>query len=390
MRGGNAFIAVDPYCASDQPAQDPQNPYASLTADRSSGLPDLFKAWGIESLEKQVVGDINLATKVSAGQGGASLMFPVWLTFNEQQGKGVPIVSKDDVATAQLDNVMMAWPGGFTLNHIEGITAQPLFQTTKDSMAYEENDIRFSAENPDALLKKFRSANKSYVLAAKLTGKFKSSFKSKPTVPHTENTETIKLDEYQSEGTKPGTVVVVADVDFMADQFSASSQNLLGTRLVSLLNDNLVFVANAVENLAGSNELISLRSRGRFTRPFTKVQEIESNAQQRWRQEETLLEAKLNTANQRLTELQAGSNTKSGANVFTSALLDEIKKFRDERAEAQRKLREVRRELREDKESLGTVLFALNTFALPVLLIIVSLVMYQRKVQRTRARRSVS
>ena len=96
--------------------------------------------------------------------------------------------------------------------------------------------------------------------------------------------------------------------------------------------------------------------------------------------------ARLNAANERLSELQSaasrGEEGGKGEQVFTKALLDELKKFRDERAEAQERLREVRKNLRQDKERLGSSLFAINTFLVPLVLIICSVFWYARQAGR--------
>ena len=156
---------------------------------------------------------------------------------------------------------------------------------------------------------------------------------------------------------------------------------------------------NLVENLTGSTDLISLRSRGKFARPFTKVQEIELRAQEKWLQVEQKLQAKLQELNQRINELQATSGSGRGqplgmkqggqTKLMTRELIEEMKSFREERIETQRELRRVRRNLRKDKESLGRTLFLLNTFAVPFLLIGGTLVCYRvrkRRIQKAEGK----
>jgi ABC-type uncharacterized transport system involved in gliding motility auxiliary subunit len=385
VKGGRLFVAVDPYSAVDTPKTDPNNPFAAMMAERSSNMKKLLSTWGVNLIEKQVVGDINLATTVATGQDRQQQVFPVWLTLGGDAKAKQSLVDRDNVITSQLDNVMFAWSGALELSNVEGLTMEPLFRTTQEAMLYPEQDIRLSGDNPDELLKKYRRGNQAYVLGVRVSGKLKSSFPNKPGSEPSEQNQSA-ADGHIAQGTKETNVIVVADVDFLADQYTAYVQQFFGTQLVTLINDNLVFAANAVENLAGSNDLISLRSRGKFTRPFTKVQAIEGRAQEKWKQGESEFQAELNQANQRLSQLQSGTGGgKEGKKLFTAALLNEIKTLREQRAEAQRRLREVRRMLREDKEHLGLILFLLNTFLVPLILIVGSIVIYCRKGKGSRA-----
>jgi ABC-type uncharacterized transport system involved in gliding motility auxiliary subunit len=387
VNGGKLFVAIDPYCGTDQPKSDPNNPMAAMMADRSSNLPKLLSTWGVSLKEKKLVADVNLATKVSTGPGALPQSFVLWLTLNSQGDLRKEVINRDSISTSQLENVMLAWVGALQLTGVKGIAMEPLFRSTTESVLFNDSDVRFGGGNPEELLKKYIRGSESHVLGVKLVGKFKSSFDKKPGSEEVEPTMSVE-GGHVSEGTNETSVVVVADVDFLADQYSARSQRFLGAQLITLLNDNLVFAANVVENLTGSNDLISLRSRGRFTRPFTKVQELEAKAQERYKLEEMRLQAKLNQANQRLSQLQNAGGGEEGKKVFNKALLDEIKIFREERKNAQKDLRNVRRRLREDIERLGTLLFLSNTFLVPLLLIIGSSVFYLVRKKRTRSKES--
>ncbi|MCB0320000.1 MAG: Gldg family protein [Bdellovibrionales bacterium] len=378
VKGGSLFIAVDPFCSAFEPPQDPNNPFASIGADRSAVLPEL-SGWGVEMKGKKVVGDINLATPVAVRQGQRPEMFPVWLTFSSANApKGEWVVNQDEIISSDLETLMIPWPGAFDIKKQEGVTITPLLRTTDEAMLYEENDIRFSADRPEVLRKKYVRGTESQVVALKIQGKLKSNFSAKPGDGAAETNMSTE-GGHISQGTEDANIIVVADVDFLSDAYAAQAQNIFGARFISLLNDNLIFAANATENLSGSNDLISLRSRGRFVRPFTKVQEIEASAQDRWKQEEEEFQAKLNEANQRLSQLQNGMDSGGGKQAFSSALLEEMKDLRERKKDAQQKLRDVRRKLREDKEDLGRVLFLVNTFLIPVILVLISVFWYRKK-----------
>ena len=364
MRGGNLVLLEDPFAMTDSPPQDPSNPMANFTYDRSSNLNSITSKWGFKLEEQKIVTDRYLATAVNTGQGRAE-NFIAWLSLTAATSKNAtsPLI-ENDVVTNNLENIMYAWGGALSLNEKmpEGVSSTILLRTTEDAMLMDEKTIRFSAENPNILAEKHVPGGKQLNLALKLTGTFESNFDTKPE-GSTSSQQHIKKAE------KSATILVFSDVDFTADDYSAMSQNLFGTEIVNFLNDNQTLALNALDNLTGNADLIALRSRGRFTRPFTKIMNIEAEAQDRYKDVEKSFQQAIDQANERLSKLQAGmKNEKKGA-MMNDALLSEIQKLREDKREAQRKLREVRLALRQDKEFLGSVLFVFNTFFVPMVLI---------------------
>ena len=100
---------------------------------------------------------------------------------------------------------------------------------------------------------------------------------------------------------QPINVVVVADTDMLDDRFWAQSHDFFGQRVVVPIAGNGDFVANAVEVLAGGEDLVGLRSRGTSARPFEVVEQIQRAAQTRYSAEEQALEAKLKETQAKLT-----------------------------------------------------------------------------------------
>lgn len=386
LRGGKLFVAVDPFAQADVPEQDPNNPMAGMTADRSSNLNKLLSAWGVEQIAGKVLGDRTNSMKVATGPGREPTPFVAWVGLPKQS------FSKDDVVTNSLEQMIFAWPGALSVKPIDGEVIEPLATSSADTKLYQTSEFMFGGD-PDKMLQSFVSEGKSYPIAVRISGKLKSAFpggKPGEVRKPEENQSSVKPDKDAplKESSGSSNVIVVADVDFLTDRFSIQRQNFLGTQLVSLFNDNQVFFQNAIENLNGSEDLISLRSRGRFSRPFVRVQQLERQAQEKFQQEELVLEAKLNGATQRLNALQnqsGDSAQQGGKQVFSQAVLDEIKKFREERKEAQDRLREVRRDLRQDIEGLGQTLFLICTFLMPLILILISVAAAYNKHSRLSA-----
>ncbi len=378
LRGGRLFLALDPHCQADIPPPNPQNPMAARFADRSSSFEKLLTTWGV-TFTKEVVGDRKLATKVNVGRGQAPQDFVLFLSLRNLS-KNEKIINKVDLVTNELENLLLPWAGAFKTEEKEGITFDPLLSSSTDSRLYKENEYKF-ADNPEKLLSGFNPDKTQHVLALRVRGNFKSAFpEGSPTTTEEEKISS-SVSQHLKSSVGASNVVIVGDVDFLADPYSVQVQSIFGATFATRINDNLVFLQNVVENLLGSDDLINLRSRGQFSRPFTKVIEIELRAQERWLEEEKVLQAKLKAANNRLTQLQSSSGSDK---LMTSALLEEIKQFRDERQETRKRLREVKRNLRKDKQRLGDQLFLLNTFAVPLLLIIISIAFSRRRNRKNR------
>ena len=143
-------------------------------------------------------------------------------------------------------------------------------------------------------------------------------------------------------------------------------QNFLGQVIVVPSADNGNFVINAVENLAGSGELISLRSRGSVHRPFTAIETIRQDAEFRYLAREEALRDKLATTEQRIAELSQVA-TGGVAGLSTPETDAEMDTFRQELLTTRRELRDVQRDLRQDIESLETLLKVLNIALMPAL-----------------------
>src|SRR3990172_852060 len=375
LRGGRLLVFVDTYCESDEQKPNPANP--NMLSQKFSELEKLFKVWGVELVKGKVAADKDLATVVNTGSG--TIPYVVWLSLGENN------MERKDVITGQLENMLLPSPGVLKSAQTEGITYTPVLQTTKNASTIDGMSLGFT--QPSMLLQRITPGTEALTLALKLSGKFKTAFpEGRPAASKKDDKQAEGREEEKPEGEplkesqKETNILIVADADLLADRFSVQVQNIFGQRLAMPFNDNLNFILNSVENLSGSNDLIRIRSRGKFTRPFTKVQEIEKAAEAKWKDQEKQLQDKVNDINRRLQEIQKpGGGQTSNRQVISSAIQDEINKYRVEKSNAQKKLREVRRNLRQDKEALGNWLFLINTFLIPSLICCIAVVVYVTK-----------
>jgi ABC-type uncharacterized transport system involved in gliding motility auxiliary subunit len=166
-------------------------------------------------------------------------------------------------------------------------------------------------------------------------------------------------------------VIVVADTDFLQDQFWLDVRELLGQQVAIPSAHNGAFVLGALENLTGSDALISLRARGVADRPFELVNALRRDAEMRYLSSEQALTARLNDLRTKLASLQ-----KEGTGdelVLSDKDRQEIDKFRADLVATQHDLRLVKRELRKDIDNLDGVLKFVNIAAMPLLIGLVSI-----------------
>ena len=153
----------------------------------------------------------------------------------------------------------------------------------------------------------------------------------------------------------------------LADRFWVVVQEFLGNRIAVPSAANSALVINALDNLTGSGDLISVRNRGTFTRPFTRVVALRQQAERAFRAKEQELIAQLEATEQRLLELEE-SNQGNDTLVITDAQREELVEFRQERVRIRKELREVRRQLRADIERLESWLKFANIGLVPILI----------------------
>jgi ABC-type uncharacterized transport system involved in gliding motility auxiliary subunit len=191
-------------------------------------------------------------------------------------------------------------------------------------------------------------------LALRLQGTFKTAFPNGRPASGDEEEEgaPAETSEPLTESTQNGVVVLVSDVDMINDRFCLNRMNFMGRAIFSPSNDNLAFTLNMIEQLTGSEALIGLRSRGTFNRPFDRVLQLEKDAQKQWQEEELKLVQKLQDTQQRINELQQ-SKDKDQQFILSPEQAAEVEKFRKQRFETQRQLKEVRKNLRRKIEQLG-------------------------------------
>src|SRR5205823_4875351 len=240
-----------------------------------------------------------------------------------------------------------------------------------------------------------------YALAVRLTGKFKTAYpEGKPGEKSAAKTEDEKKESEKKEGdtkaeskpenslkesTADGVAILVGDSDMIFDPVCAQVQNIFGQKIVIPQNGNLNLAQSMVEQLAGDSNLIAVRSRATLNRPFTVVKKMEERAQESYRSKIKELEASLSETQQKLNELQR-TKEKGQRFILSPEQQQELARFRQKEAEAKKELKQVRKNLRRDVDSMENRLKWINIAAMPVVVSLtgITLAVYKRK--RTAAK----
>jgi ABC-type uncharacterized transport system involved in gliding motility auxiliary subunit len=274
-------------------------------------------------------------------------------------GFGKADLNRSEVITANLDSINVSTVGAFSLAKDATAKLVPLLQSSDQAMIVPSERVKFLPD-PSALLTGFKPTGEHYVIAGRLEGKFKSAFPER------------KDEGHLAEAKDSGAILLVADTDILSDRLWVQVQNFFGQKMMNAFANNGDLFLNAVDNLAGSSDLISIRGRATSQRPFTTVEALKRAADDRFRVKEQELQQELSETERKLNELQSGKS-KEQALVLSPEQKSELDKFTKRKVEIRKELRDVRRQLDADIERLGSKLKFLNIVLVPLLLTLLAL-----------------
>ncbi|MCL4179418.1 MAG: Gldg family protein [Verrucomicrobia bacterium] len=368
LRGGKLLAFLDPMSIADN-RDSMMNPLQRASAG-GSNLEKLLGVWGVEYDAGKVLADMTYKTMIG-GRDGRPQESPTVLSLTRDA------INAEDIVTSQLDNLLLAYPGAFSGTPAAGLTRTVLLKSSPNSQLIEKMLAQFGGVDRD-----FKPDQKEYALAIRLTGKFKTAFPDgKPgAAADSADTTAQPAEGSLKESSDENSVILVADSDIMFDPVVARVQNLLGFRIVDPLNGNLNFGQSLVELMAGDSNLIAVRSRATLNRPFTVVRQMEEKAQDSYRNQIRQLEQSAQETQQRLSELQSAKSSDQRF-VLSPEQQDQLTKLRQTEAQVNRELKDVRRRLRQDVDSLQNWIKALNIAAMPLAVTLTGILaaFYKRK-----------
>jgi ABC-type uncharacterized transport system involved in gliding motility auxiliary subunit len=381
LRGGKLVALLDPFSFVDSQLSGQQGMMRGETYGAS--LNKLLKSWGLEFSETKVVADPTLATRIQRQNGSTDSDMTVLSVTADT-------INKADPLGASTSDLLLPFAGAFTGTPASGLKEEVLVSTTPQAGLVDANMAILGGEGAR---KFYKPGNTPLALAIRLTGKFKSAFPEgkpasanpSPTPGASPEPSATPVPTYLKEATNEGVAILIGDSDFAYDQIAGREQQMLNQVVFSPTNGNLNLIESSVELLAGDSNLMSIRSRTSANRPFVVVNKMEAAAQDKYQNKIDELETGLQQARQKLSELQSAKQADQKS-VLSPEQQAEIKKFQENEAQIDKQLKQVRKELRQEIDSLQNWLKWLNIALMPVVVTCVGLGLAFLK-KRSRAAR---
>ena len=386
MRGGKTMVFLDPNADSMVSRTQQGN---LIPAGMSSELPGLLEAWGIEFPRDKVLTDNELALRVSMGQGQRPIAHLGML------GAQRNFLTQSDSVTSRLETINMSSPGVIRQAAGANTRFEALIVSSSDSMLMDAQLLE-DVTDPSILFDEFVSGGISHTIAARISGVIETAFPDGRPIVEVEalDEEIAALDEedtieeepvseHLSSSNSEVNILVFADTDMLNDRMWVQVGQFMGQRIPRPFSNNGDMVINALDNLGGGADLSSIRGRGTYSRPFTRVIQLQRQADDRLRVEEAELLDRLAEAEASLAELNQDENGELVGQV-TPEIQAEVDRFNEQMLETRRSLREVQYQLTEDIEQLGANLKLINTALIPVLLSLLALLLSYLRAQRRK------
>jgi ABC-type uncharacterized transport system involved in gliding motility auxiliary subunit len=384
LRGGKMVALLDPYSFVEAQTGGGYGGAGGY----SSTLAKLLPAWGIQFSDSKILADPLFATQV---QGENDVQSDPTILSITSEG-----INKQDALGAAINDLLLPFASVFTGKPADGLKEEVLVKSTNQAGLVDTSLLQAGA---DAVRKQLKSDNTSYPIAIRLSGKFKTAFpsgkpasKSSPepdqtskpasapsTSPTPESSESLK------EGHAEGVVILVGDSDFAYDAIAGRTQQVLAQTVFVPSNGNLNFIQSCVEQLAGDSDLIGIRSRSSGNRPFVVVNKMEAAAEQKYQSKIDELEDNLNQTRQKLTALQTGKQTDQKT-LLSPEQQSEIKKFQENEANISQELKQVRKNLRQEVDSLQNTVKWIDIAGMALIVTLVGLALALVKRRKRAAR----
>ncbi|MGI0119299.1 Gldg family protein [Zooshikella sp. RANM57] len=438
LAGGNALIFVDPVAS-----QDTGGGGMMAFGPKASNLEALFKAWGLIMTKDKVIGDAKHALSISQGQGqrparhlgivgygkenfakdevvmadlevinfatagalepieGATTTFTPLIQSSDQamlidaskfaflQNPSTlfndfkPTGEHYTVAARIQGPVKTAFPDGPPEKKEEQDEADNADATgDAESETMAKADDKAAAENTsiDEAAKADKQKTEE-VAAAGVNAKANTTDEAKEQNEAEDKEEEVLFPDPLTASKDDINVVVIADTDVLGDPLWVSVRQFFGQTFAQPFAGNGDLFINSVDNMLGNADLISIRGRGQFSRPFDLVDAIEREAEDKFREKERELQKQLEETESKLSELQS---SKDGEEKLTLSPEQKqaLEQFQAEKLRIRKDLREVQHQLGQDIEELGTLIKLLNILSIPLLLTL--LLLGNHYIQRRR------
>ena len=342
LNGGSTVILVDPYFERNN------------HLEKSSDLKTVFRTLNINYID-QVILDGAQATRLQTQQNitdNTSLQTMLKLNWPEVRGS---FINQNENISDGLSLIRLVSPGGLApLNEESSVNYFPILSSSEATMDLPMKDVL----DPIKLINNFKPSGISYDFGVRLTGSAQSNF----------NNFESKYENHVRESTQDLNVVVFSDTDFIRNAFWARIQKFLNSTVIEQTSDNGSLITNVLDSMTGYQQFINLRNKETPFRPFVVVQQLQADAEQKYLGQEQELQAQLDQTLNKIRNLSSG---REGEEVnLSDEQLEELAVFQLEVESTRKQLREVRRNLSKDIDNLANKINIINTFLIPITLIV--------------------
>jgi len=382
MRGGKLMVFVDPHCMKDKP-EEQSNPYAAMGYDSSSDLNALLNKWGAKMTKNEIAVDRSLAQIVQIGRNSPPKRFMPYLGLNKECFNGSEIISSN------LDNMKMIYAGALEKTKSDNDVV-PIITTTKTGNIWEPSGkYELMMPDPEKLMTTIKDGTKEIMLACRITGKFKSNFPDgieiEKEVEQTEDSgkeeEPVMEKEHLeavSQCKDNNSIIVVADVDVITNDM-AYQNTIFG---VAQVGDNAPFVMNSLDFLGGDENLIMVRTRGNYSRPFKVIEAIKTRAEKATHEEVSAINKKIAEYRSQLQQIgQSGENTE----LINSKAIEKRKELEKSIRQAEKQLRYLQEKKRKSVEALEFRLKLINLFVTPSIVFLIAIILTGLRIRKVKA-----
>ncbi len=342
LSGGKSVIFVDPFFE--------KNDHSNKTSD----LKNVLKTLNI-NFNSNVILDGAQATRLQTQQNisdNTSLQTLLKLNWPEVRGQ---FINQSEEIGDGLSLIRLVSPGGLSqLNDESEVIYTSIMSSSEATMDLSIKEVL----DPIKLINNFKPSGVTYDFGVKLSGNAMSSFNDYDNIS----------DNHLDASIKNINVVVFSDADFIRNAFWARIQKFLDTNVIEATSDNGSLVTNVFNSMTGYDEFIDLRNKEAPFRPFVVVQKLQAEAEQMYLGQEQQLQAELDNILNKIQNLSGGRDSET-VNLSDKQLM-ELANFQLQVESTRQQLREVRRNLSKDIDRLANQINILNTFLIPLLLII--------------------
>ena len=358
LRGGKTLIFVDPYFEKDD------------YTDKSSTLDNVLKTLNINYIDRVIL-DGAQATRLQTQQNiSDNTSLQTLLKLNWPEVRTDFINQQEDISNG-LSLIRLISPGGLMkLEDESKTTYTSVLSSSELTMDLSIQEV----QDPIEIINNFNPTGIIYDFAVKVGGTALSNF---------ENFEN-KYSNHISQSQDDLNVIVFSDADFIRSPYWARVQKFLGSTVIEESSDNGTIVSNIMDVMTGFDDFIDLRNKETPFRPFTVVQKLQAEAEKQYLGQEQELQEKLDLTLQEIKNLSGG---RVNENVqLSESQMEELAAFQFEVERTRKELREVRRNLNKDIDALSNKINVLNTFLIPILLIILMFfVPYQLGIRKRKS-----